>query len=42
MDERRDFAIIVLGLVAAACLAVFFFGVAHPSGTIIARLVASL
>lgn len=42
MDERCDLAIIVLGLVVATCLAVFFLGAAHPSGTIIARLVTPL
>jgi hypothetical protein len=42
MDERRDLAIVVLGFVAATCLAVFFLGSAQPSGTVIARLFASL
>ena len=38
MDERRDIAIITLVFVAAACLAIFFLKIGHPTGAIFAML----
>jgi hypothetical protein len=35
MDGIRDAGILVLALVAAACLAVHFLGVTHPAGAVV-------
>jgi hypothetical protein len=35
MDGIRDAGILALAVVAAACLAVHFLGVAHPAGAIV-------
>jgi len=35
MDGIRDAGILVLALVAAACLAIHFLGVAHPAGAVV-------
>jgi hypothetical protein len=35
MDGIRDAGILALVLVAAACLAIHFLGVAHPAGAVV-------
>ena len=35
MDGIRDAGILALAVVAAACLAVHFLGVAHPAGAVV-------
>jgi len=42
MDSRRDVALIVLVLVVAACLSVFFMKVAEPTGAIVDLLLPRL
>ena len=35
MDGIRDAGVLALAVIAAACLAIHFLGVAHPAGTVI-------
>ena len=35
MDNIRDSGILALAVVAVACLAVHFLGVAHPAGAVV-------
>ena len=35
MDGVRDAGIVALAVVAAACLAIHFLGVAHPAGAVV-------
>jgi len=35
MDGIRDAGILALAVVAVACLAIYFLGVAHPAGAVV-------